>query len=295
MTSQLKSNVDFLGNLKKETVRALYYQERIIEVKKEIVGNCPKCDGVGLITDKKVKMKLGRPTDNIRKYLQSIKEERKDCKCIKRFARAMSLIEANVPEDMWTVNRKSKIIEDHKIKDLTLKRTVSIKKTIEKFTRNLETMLKNGYGFTFSGPNGTGKTFFGCKIIVRALRKGYTAHYIMFFDLIEMLKEFDDDFVYSVIDEILSVDFLFIDELGKEYKTSQFVLTNLERLLKKRRSRKKPTIFATNLKQEEIHNVYGPSVESLVESRNLLLSFSGIPDKRKRDDIPGLKRFFGES
>lgn len=237
-------------------------------------------------------MKLGRPTDNIKKYLKAIREERKECKCSKKFTKAMSLIEANIPEDMWRINRKGNVVEDERVKDLTLRRSVSLKKTIEKFMNSLEVMRKKGYGFVFSGPNGTGKTFFGCKIIIYALRKGYTVHYIMFYDFIEMLKEFDDDFVYSVIDEMLAVDFLFIDELGKEYKTSQFVLTNLEKLLKNRRSKKKPTIFATNMTQEEIRKKYGPSVESLVESRNLFLSFAGVPDKRKRNDIPGLKKFF---
>jgi len=201
------------------------------------------------------------------------------------------MIEANMPEDLWTVKRKS--IEDFLISNITLNKKESILGIYHKYVAKLDEAREKGLGFLFTGPNGSGKTFIGCRILIEALSKNHSSHYIFFYDFIEMLKEFDDSFVYAVIDEMADVDFLFIDEIGKEYKTSQFVLTNLEKLLKERRSKNKPTFFATNLDIDGLRDTYGPSFMSLVEGRNLVIKFEeGAPDIRIRDGRPTLRKFF---
>lgn len=257
-----------------------------------IVRFCPKCNGRGIVLDKDVKLKFGRPTDDIVGFLQK-NDLYKPCICQNKFARILSLLEANIPENLWTANYKNVVLEDYDVVDCSFDRKVKIKYITDKYTKEFEDARKRGYGFVFFGPNGTGKTLFGCRMLIRALRKGYSAHYIFFADLIDMLKEFDDDFVYSVIDEIYNVDFLFIDELGKEVKTSSFVLSNFERMLKNRVSRKQPTIFAMNLSIDDMRQKYGGAIMSLVEANNLILSFHGVNDLRVRDGKTGLRTFFG--
>ena len=205
----------------------------------------------------------------------------------------MSLIEANIPEDMWTINHKSRQIEDVKVGDIHSNYKVSILNTINKYVNKLNEAREKGVGFVFYGPNGVGKTLFGCKILVRTIREGFSAYYIFFNTLMEMLKQFDDEFVQDVVEEIYDVDFLFIDELGKEIKTSRFVLTKFEELLKQRRAKQKPMIFAMNLSLEEFENTYDFLARSLIETKNLILSFENLDDLRVDHDKPLVRDFFG--
>lgn len=270
----------------------VYYQDKIKAAHQKIVGKCKFCGGEGLIIDSAVRFKLGRPTDDIKQYLSSIAQERKECKCMSVFKHVITCIEANLPDDLWNINRA--FVEDVKVRDTANNRSLSIKKIIEGYVKNIDAALDSGVGFLFFGPNGTGKTFFGCKILMSALKFKYSAHYMFFVDFVEMLKDFDNDFVYRVIDEIMDVDFLFMDEIGKEYKISQFVKTNFEKLLKQRLSKRKPIIFATNLDYNQLSSFYGPSVISVISNINLMLSFDKIPDMRSRRYKTKVNKFFEE-
>lgn len=273
-------------------MRVIYYQDRVVEYKSRIVDQCTRCNGGGVVTDTAFRFKLGKPTDNIREFLLRIGDSRKECICQRTLRRTISLIEANIPEDMWTVNHKSRNIKDVVVKDVTLGRRLLMSKIISAYINKLNEASKEGIGFVFCGPNGTGKTLFGCKILLKAIKDGYSSHYIFLDDLIDMLKSFDDEFVYAVIDEIYDVDFLFIDEIGKEIKTSKFVLTNFEKLLKQRRSRQKPTIFAMNLLPPELESIYGSLAISLMETNNMVLSFENLSDFRVDQGKAVIRKFF---
>jgi len=273
-----------------QTFRIVYYEEKVLKLKEETVNICDKCGGEGLVVDKSVVKKLKGNDEDIILFLKDSSSGRVECICQKKFNKLLHLVEANIPINLWTVNRQ--LTEDKRVKDCVNNKTVSLKETIEKYLKKLNEALDKGIGFVFWGPNGTGKTFFGCKILTKALKKNYSAHYILFPDIIEMLKKFDYEFIYAVVDEISKVDFLFIDEIGKEYKTSQFTLTNLENIIKDRMSSHKPTIFASNLKIEEIQDQYGPSIMSVMQNNNLILSFQGIPDMRNKKFKPKVIKFF---
>ena len=257
-----------------------------------MVDECLKCNGRGIVTDPAIRYKLGKPTDNIVNYLKEISKGRKECTCRRVFRRAMSLIEANIPEDLWTINHRSRHVEDVMVEDVGIHKRVSMLRLVNRYVNKLGEARGKGIGFVFQGPNGVGKTLFGCKILVKAIRKGYSVHYIFFNNLMEMLKQFDDEFVHDVIAEIYDVDFLFIDELGKEIKTSKFVLTKFEELLKQRRARQKPIIFAMNLSLEEFEKTYDFLAVSLIESKNLVLSFEKLGDFRVDHGRPSVREFF---
>lgn len=270
--------------------RLMLYQDKVERFRSEIVENCPKCNGTGLITDKKIKNKMGRPTDDIKLYLKNIRNSRKECKCQAKLFKTLSLIESNIPENLWNINRKT--AEPKMVRDIVNKKRLYVNELITKYIYKMNEALDDGIGFVFFGPNGTGKTFFGSKILVNAINKKYSAHYDYLFNIIEMLKNFDDEFYEAVLNEIFNVDFLFLDEIGKEFRISQFALTNFEKILKERFSSKKCTILSTNINFNELKETYGGSIMSLINGSSLVLSFDGIPDLRVQKNRAKIKKFF---
>ncbi len=121
----------------------------------------------------------------------------------------------------------------------------------------------------FFGSVGVGKTFLSNCIAGELLRSGHSVIYFTAMQLFDTLKEYTlraNDFEYeesSFLSDILGCDLLIIDDLGTE-KTTEFIISQLFRILNERDMRKKSTIISTNLEFSQLADRYSERTFSRV-------------------------------
>lgn len=137
------------------------------------------------------------------------------------------------------------------------------------YTRRMSMAIMRGYGQIYLGDNGAGKTMFINFILTQAIKRGRSAYYTTLAQLDADIKRgFRDKAADDRLTEMLEADIVAIDELGKEhYRSDSWLLTQLEQLLKRRYDDNAPVLLASNLAFADIVNMYGPSIESMLEGR----------------------------
>ncbi len=224
----------------------------------EIVRDCPDCRGTGYHVD-------DAPDD-----LATLR----NCACKDLALFRLNQAEANLPNEFSDVE-EMKIT--HNIEQL---------KKVQEALNDVAGMKKDGTGFVFFGPNGVGKTTFGCLILCKAMRAGYSAAYMTAPELMYAIhRGWRDEELTGWFDNLRKADFLFLDELGKEHKAegSEYTQAEIDLLIRWRRSNMLPTTIATNYRQTEFRKRYGSSITSVLADRMTYLSFvDGDYRQRKR-------------
>jgi len=132
-------------------------------------------------------------------------------------------------------------------------------------------------GLYMTGQNGSGKSFLGCCLVKKFLDAGKIAVRV---NMIDLQQKFYKEWEIPQI--ALQSAIIFIDEVGKEYKTkAEHSEIMFEYILKYRAERKYPTILASNMGLKQLTERYGETVESLLVGEYLPLNFPEI-DLRKR-------------
>jgi DNA replication protein DnaC len=221
---------------------------RIQRLKEQIVLSCPKCKGYGT-----------------------------PCSCQEEFKLEVKKVFAHIPL---------------KYRDFTLDminepQVLPAKKLVETYINNINDEKLRGGGLYLWGHNkGTAKTAFSCITLIEALKKGYTAY---FTDLDECVSAIMDgwfdaskrgDFEKYVIES----DFLVIDDIGgMEIKTKgnkEVIATALTSLFKKRANALRPTILTSNLDLNDIDDVFGERLFSIMHEHLTIVECAGM-DFRK--------------
>lgn len=193
-----------------------------------LIEPCPFCKGVGL----------------------------SDCACMKRVGLEVAAFEACIPRDFWDSTEKDVVHNRANFTDV-----------VQAYTRKLGTANKHGYGLIFLGDNGVGKTMFMSYVLMAAVRKGLSAYYTSMPQLdYDIKRGFNDPAAHERLRVMFTVDFLAIDELGKErFKTGDnFLRLHLERILKQRFDDNAPTLLATNMEMTELETEYGRTLLSII-------------------------------
>jgi len=171
--------------------------------------------------------------------------------------------------------------------DFTGKGHQGVKRFVQKYCERIEEALEHGQGLIFSGSHGTGKTAFSIMIAKDAIAKGYTVKYIPVAKVIDLLMESFDDksFRADLFTVIERVEFLILDDLGKEYlgvkkQLNPMVQLNLDSMLRERMNRNLVTIASTNFEKTIIKNQYGDSVLSILQGACKFVEVTG-PDFRE--------------
>lgn len=151
-------------------------------------------------------------------------------------------------------------------------------------TQRLHTAREKGIGIFFHGVNGAGKTLLGVCILKAAILKGYSAQFASLGTLVQTLTEgwYDDEKRRIYEDRIKNVDFLMIDDLGKEYKSKTgLVELAFDNIIRYRSFRNKPIIVTTNTEIDQISNTYGASVVSLLAGKFIPVKVTGWDFRKK--------------
>ena len=134
-----------------------------------------------------------------------------------------------------------------------------------KYIENMDAMIKEGAGFVFYGPNGTGKS---CGTVVLAKefrRRGHTVLFMESSNLKRMVieKEFFDE-IERYWDRAKEVDVLVLDDFGKGVMdTTGFGASLFDELIRARNSRKKVTLITSNLPMNKWQRELGLKVSTL--------------------------------
>lgn len=163
------------------------------------------------------------------------------------------------------------------------------KRIITEYLDNLPVHRRNGDGLYLCGSNGVGKTMLSSIIVKEAYRHRYSSKRITFVEYIDQYtkiwkaktveekEELEDQF-YSYIK---AVDFLVLEEVGKESTPRDMAVTILEDCLRYREEHGLCTIIVANLYLKDLigQKYQSASVESLIRGHTKLVKIIGI-DRR---------------
>lgn len=146
----------------------------------------------------------------------------------------------------------------------------NLKRFICEYLEKINENFANNRGLYFYGSNGTGKTFMSCLVLREAYRHRFTARRITFAEYCKKYtkswgaKSADEREMYeSELYEFKAAEFLLLEEIGKGVENST-TIPILEDLLRYREDKGYPTLFATNLRIEQVKELYGSSIYSLI-------------------------------
>jgi len=168
-----------------------------------------------------------------------------------------------IPQRFWFVKRGEIIPE--------------VRAIIDKYIKNLDGNLDKGEGLLMWGSNGSGKTSAAVFIGMEARRRGATVFFVTAERLRASVLEkemFDDD--QTIMERARAVDFLILDDLGKEHPgETGFSERLFENLLRERSARKQTTIITTNLCVEDLRKTYIRSMLEVMREAMYPLAFEG--------------------
>lgn len=150
---------------------------------------------------------------------------------------------------------------------------------------NIDYYFDQGVGLHLYGEYGRGKTFLACellKILIRSYNPRdfpyYQGRFITFADLVNLYTEgWRDLDAREEMDKILkTIDFLVIDDLGREFKSKgNLNSAALDSVIRGRIYAKKPIIVTTNRSMEEIAYEYDPGIVSLLSEGCMNIQVTG--------------------
>jgi DNA replication protein DnaC len=172
------------------------------------------------------------------------------------------------------------------------KATGTIPKVLTHYVEHLDEYYDKGQGLLLLGPGGRGKSYVAAAVLNAAVPK-YRVRFIPLARLIRLAqsrfeasgKDFD---AYELVNNELIglrnvIDFLVIDDVGKEYRSSSgYAQSEFDYTLRYRYDEGLPTIMTSNLSIDEWTEVYGEPMASFVHEACVMVALDErFPDLRK--------------
>lgn len=138
---------------------------------------------------------------------------------------------------------------------------------VRSYLRNLDDALDNGDGLLLWGKNGRGKTSAACYVAKEVRRTGASVLIITAASLIEsVLEKVETEDGAPLIDRARTVDFLLLDDLGKEHKgKSSWAARVLETLFRERSANKLSTFITANSSPDGLRERYKVSMMEVLK------------------------------
>lgn len=205
----------------------------------------------------------------------------KPCSCLIAFQEAFKLASANIPESLMHLTAED-MDSEFKVQNAAYLERVLL------YIANLPSAVKDGFGLYLYGDNGSGKSFISTLIVKQALKKGYSAYFILLKDLIDVGFDslMNPDIKQDLSTLITQIDFLVIDELDSVqsdiHPSVQSLLTSL---LKKRSYSNKPLIVTATTPRDGIKYTLGTTIYSTFSERLSEIVFVGDYRKQLRQNL----------
>lgn len=170
----------------------------------------------------------------------------------------------------------------------TLK-TIDINLDLGKINQNFDALHKEGWNFLVEGPTGSGKTTFASLIGKSALGKNKS---VLFLELEELRRMWTGEELSKELEEakkkIYSVDVLILDDLGKEFASdrSDYMIKNLDSLIRQRTSEQRMIIYTTNITPDALSIRYDERIASLLKKQNIHYILHRKTDLREETGLP---------
>ena len=212
------------------------------------------------------------------------------CHCFKQAAIRMIYTQSNLKEVLEKENFNTFSYDYYSSEDINPATGRSsldtIKDAVAKchyFIDHFDDEFNNLY---FYGDTGIGKTFLSNCIAKELLDRGYSVIYFTAFQLFDILgkdKFGRNENASDAHQNIFDCDLLIIDDLGTELSNS-FTSSQLFLCLNERILRRKSTIISTNLRMNQLADIYSERVLSRISSSYTVMNLFGA-------DIRILKRY----
>lgn len=158
---------------------------------------------------------------------------------------------------------------------------------VSKYWTRLPQIKESGEGLYLHGTYGSGKTTLGIltlKVILHCTK--FSVFVAPFSDLVilnsRIVGGFHDKDAVNDIEYIKNVDFLLIDDLGKEFDNGKdYARATLNSTIRYRDMWKKPTIYTANVPMEDLKEHYGSSNYSILNGRSKIITMKNTIDYRK--------------
>lgn len=161
--------------------------------------------------------------------------------------------------------------------------------TVNKYLKHYENMLEEGVGLFLWGANGTGKTYLLTTTFKKLFKLGYSVKIISLSTLITKYASgwYDSKEKKEFFDLLKRVDFLAIEEIGKEFKSikgneNDLSTTVLDTVIRYRVQMKKPVWCTSNLAPSKLKSRYTEDVASMLKEACYIQIVSG---KDKRTEV----------
>lgn len=238
----LKASISLLSQERTALLLTNGYPQNYLEMP----YTCPKCQDTGYIGSQK-------------------------CICFKRAALELLYTQSNLKEilekenfDHFSFDYYSDTITDESTGMSALTAARRAYDTCRDFVQNFDTVFDN---LLLYGDTGVGKTFLSHCIAHELLESAHFVLYFSAFDLFDLFagSAFSKNEDMAGEDLVYDCDLLIIDDLGTEL-TNSFVSSQLFLCINERIMRKKSTIISTNLKLENISELYSERTFSRILS-----------------------------
>lgn len=158
----------------------------------------------------------------------------------------------------------------------------------------LEKHRSDGYGMLLVGQPGLGKTMLACHILQAAIAGSFSALFLTMPELVNMtykLRDLSDAWRIMKDEQAYNewlrkdgamhalrteVDFLVLDDVGKEYTTtSGYTQALFDDIFRTRYNNSLPTIITTNVSPEKWDGRYSPAMSDFIQEACFLLGMEG--------------------
>lgn len=154
---------------------------------------------------------------------------------------------------------------------------------LRNYLKNLDAMLDGGNGLLLWGENGRGKTSAAVFVAMEARRTGASVLMLTAASLIESIMEKVEVEEGLLVDRARAVDFLLLDDLGKEHPgKSGFSDRVLENLFRERTAAKLTTFATSNMEHDRLTERYKKSMLEVMKEALLPVKVEG---KNFRDEV----------
>ena len=167
--------------------------------------------------------------------------------------------ESNIPIEYWTLKMDKDFHGDPRLKN-----------KYDEYIADINSSYVTGKSICFAGGHGRGKTFTATCILKKASQKGFSCLYTDLSTVVSVLTQAGGEDKFLARRELVSVDFLVLDEFDSRFfstdNAADLYARTLEGVFRTRSQNKLPTLMCTN-SPNVVESFNGPlkaSIDSLM-------------------------------